>query len=180
MLTPKNNRACQGDKQCGFTKFEFAISCVLVCILAAVLLDRLAMYRDETERAQVERVVGALRAALQFKAGELMVLSRHSDADKFLEQNPMDWLVEKPKNYLGEYYFAKPEVLQKGNWYFDRSNKTLVYLLNNGKSFESGQSNLLKFKVKFSTTPRTPVTLNGPPTVIKGVVLDQVFDHDRT
>lgn len=180
MLTQKNNSACQAGKLRGFTLFEFAVSCALMAILAGILLNRIGIYQDQTELAQVERVVGTLRVALQFRTGELMVAGRQSEVVKFLDQNPMDWLVEKPENYLGEYYSPALETLQKGHWFFDRSDKTLVYLLNNGKTFVPKQSNLLKFKVKFSPTPRTPVNPNGLPDAIKGVVLDQVFETDRT
>ncbi len=134
------------------------------------------MYLEESERAQVERVVGTMRAALQFKAAELIVSNRQAEAVKFLDQNPMDWLVEKPQNYLGEYYSPAAGTLPKGNWYYDRKIKTLVYLLNNGKTFEDGQLNLLKFKVKFSHTPGNPPNTNRQPFT-EGIVLDQVSDN---
>lgn len=178
MLTPKNNTHCQSAKTGGFTKFEFVVSAAVFAVLVAVLLNRMGLVQDESERAQVARVLGTMRAALQFKTAELIVNSRQAEAIKFLDQNPMDWLRERPENYLGEYYSPKAGTLPKGNWYFDRSNKTLVYLLNNGKTFEDEQLNLLKFKVKFSDTPGNTVTSSGQASLIKGVALDQVSDHD--
>jgi hypothetical protein len=179
MLTPKNNTHCQAAKAGGFTKFEFVVSAAVFCVLVAVLLNRLGLVQDDTERAQVARVLGTMRAALQFKTAELIVNSRQAEAAKFVDQNPMDWLMERPENYLGEYYSPKAGTLPKGNWYFDRSDKTLVYLLNNGKTFEDEQLNLLKFKVKFSDTPGNTVTSSGQPSLIRGIALDQVSDHDR-
>jgi hypothetical protein len=179
MLTPKNNTHCQSAKAGGFTKFEFGISVIVFSVLVGVLLNRMGLVQDETERAQVARVLGTMRAALQFKTAELIVNSRQADTAQLVGQNPMDWLMERPENYLGEYYSPKPGTLPKGNWYFDRTDKTLVYLLNNGKTFELEQLNLLKFKVKFSDTPGNTVTSSGQPSIIKGVALDQVSDHDR-
>jgi hypothetical protein len=179
MLTPKNNTRCQPANTDGFTKFEFVVSAFVFCILVGVLLNRIGLVQDETERAQVARVLGTMRAALQFKTVELIVNSKQAEAAKFVDQNPMDWLMDRPENYLGEYYSPTAGTLPKGNWYFDRSNKTLVYLLNNGKTFEGEQLNLLKFKVKFSDTPGNTVTSSGQPSLIKGIALDQVSDHDR-
>lgn len=177
MISRKNNICCKLAKCRGFTLFELAIVAVIFVILAGVLLTRLQFYQHEAELAKVEQVAGILRVALQIKVGEYFVVNQKEAIDKLADQNPMDWLKSRPPNYLGEYYDPKLETLQKGNWFFDRNSKTLVYLLNNGKSFGTGQSNLLKFKVKLIRLPTNPAKLDGPPPVIKGVVLDQVFDH---
>jgi prepilin-type N-terminal cleavage/methylation domain-containing protein len=179
MISRKNNGGCHKANSRGFTMFEFAVSAVIFAILMAILVNRLGVYQEEADRAKAEQLVGTMRAALQFKVGELIVTSRQASAVKFLDENPIDWLMEKPDNYLGEYYAPPPGTLPKGNWYFDRTSKTLVYLLNNGKSFVEGQSNLLKFKVKFSELNGNSAMPSGQPAAIKGVVLEQVTEPDR-
>lgn len=178
MISRKNNINCHLAKIRGFSLFEFAIVALIFAVLVAVLLNRMTFYQDEAERVKVEQVVGILRVALQIKVGDARVQNSQAAVDALLDQNPMDWLKTKPPNYLGEYYEPKLETLYKGNWFFERRSKTLVYLLNKRKTFDDDPVNLLKFKVKFPRLPSNPAKLSGPSPMIRGVVLDQVFDHD--
>jgi type II secretory pathway pseudopilin PulG len=178
MISRKNNTYCKLANSHGFSLFELGVVAVIFAILTAVLLNRIQFYQREAELAKVEQVAGILRIALQFKVSEYFVVNQKEAVEKLADQNPMELLESKPPNYLGEYYAPKLETLQKGNWFYDRNSKMLVYLLNNGKSFGTAQSNLLKFKVKLIRLPTNPAKLDGSPSVIKGVVMDQVFDHD--
>ena len=176
-LTRKNNTACHLGKTAGFTLFEFAVAAIIVALLAGVLVNRIRFYQEQTEMARLEQTVGILRAALQFKVSRLVVANKEHEFSGIVDENPIEWLVERPKNYLGEYYSPQVNTLPKGNWYYDRSDKSLNYLLDNEKSFTGKQWNLLKFKVKFPGLPPKPAKLPGPSPVIEGVVLEQVFDH---
>lgn len=53
----------------------------------------------------------------------------------------MDRLAELPTNYLGELEGSDPEKLEDGNWYFDRGDKVLVYLVRNKTHFSGGAAN---------------------------------------
>lgn len=176
-LTQENNTACHFRKTAGFTLFELAVVGIIVAVLAGVLVKRLTFYQEQVELARVEQTVGIMRAALQFKVSRLVVVNKEHEFSRIVDENPIEWLVERPKNYLGEYYSPQVNMLPKGNWYYDRSDKSLNYLLDNGKSFTGKQWNLLKFKVKFGGLPPKPAKLPGPSPVIEGVVLEQVFDH---
>jgi general secretion pathway protein G len=76
-------------------------------------------------------------------------------------ENPIEWLDKKPNNYLGEVATEELAKLPVGNWVWDKSDRALVYLLNNRKSFAAGQSNMLKFKVKSVRLP--PETAKQDP-----------------
>lgn len=117
-------------------------------VLAGILLQRLFDYQQQAELAAVERVAAIMRTALTLKSAELQMRGKGDEVAALADRNPMELLSEKPKNYLGEYFSPELRTLEKGNWLYDRKDKSLVYLLNNGKTFPAGMPKSLKFKVK--------------------------------
>lgn len=178
-LSRKNNSHCYKEKSRGFTFFELAVSLVIMMILAAVLVNRLGVARQEADIAAAHKLVGILRAALQMRVSGLVVAHRTEEMAKFADENPMDWLVQKPKNYLGEYYSPETVTLPKGYWYFDRKDKTLVYLLNNEKTFAGSRPNLLKFKVKFPGDLKNQAIPEEIPFERKSIALEEVPTQDE-
>jgi prepilin-type N-terminal cleavage/methylation domain-containing protein len=143
----------------GFTLFEVAVSLLIVAVLAGVLLQRLHFVQQRAERAAVAQTVAILRVALTVKTAHLLATHRDQEIATLALENPFDWLAEKPQNYLGEYFAPDPRDLHRGNWYFDRKEKTLVYLLNSEKTFPTGISNALKFKIKLDHSPQSAAEL---------------------
>lgn len=175
-LSPKYNTSFQLEKERGFTLFELAVVASVIAVLVSVLGHRMSFYQEEAELAAVERMVASMRSALIMKAGALLAADRKRELPALLEENPIGLLAEKPRNYLGEYYSPDVRELPDGNWYFDLSEKMLVYLLNNGKTLERGGANLLKFKVKLH---RLPVSSAKPGVSSEngGLVLDVAANH---
>jgi prepilin-type N-terminal cleavage/methylation domain-containing protein len=173
-LSRKNNSTCYKENSRGFTLFELAVCLVIMAILTAVLVNRVSMARQEADIAAARQLVGILRAALQIKVSGLVLTDRSEQMVKFREDNPMDWLKEKPKNYLGEYYSPETSTLPKGYWYFDRKDKLLVYLLNNENTFAGRKSNLLKFKVKFPGEHKNRALPIGTSSENKSIALEEV------
>jgi type II secretory pathway pseudopilin PulG len=164
----------------GISLSECAMVAAVVAALAGALVNRLLFYQEEAELVAVQQTVGILRSALQMRAAKAYLDRRDSGMLALTSENPIDWLVARPANYLGEYYSPDIKDLQEGNWYFDRNDRTLVYLLQNGESFAHRTSILLKFKVRlfsFSNgavdSPRPP----GFPASVTGVAFDQVVDQ---
>lgn len=160
-------------RQGGFSLFEFAVAAIIIAILTGVLLMRLMDYREQAELAAVERTVGILRSALVFKSGSLAARGQQDELDSLTRKNPVELLSEKPANYLGEYYAPDNSRLPRGSWYYDRSSKTLVYLLSNAKKFPQSSADALYFKVEFSGLPKINAKPNGTPQQ-SVVVLTQV------
>lgn len=135
----------------GFTLFELAIAVSIIAILAGALLNRIIFYMEQAELTAMQQVVGTLRSAMHLKVSQLYVSGRMGELATMVDENPMDWLAETPSNYVGEYYVTSINEVAPGNWYFDRRQKKLVYLLNHGKNFSDPTLNVLKFKVKLSS-----------------------------
>lgn len=134
----------------GFTLFELAVVVAIMSVLTVVFLSRMAFYRNEAERLAFQQTVTALRTETSLQNYLGAHGSRVDTVHKLAGQNPMNWLEQKPGNYLGEFYSPDTKKLAKGSWFFDRSDGFLVYLLNESNTFDSEGSELLKFKVSLS------------------------------
>lgn len=164
-----------GKNCCGFTLFEFGVVAALFGLFCAVLLSRMVFYQGEAERVAAEQLVGTLRTALEVRAAQSIALGRQQDLDRVAEENPIGWLLEQPRNYLGEYYTPPLGQLPRGNWLFDRTDKSLIYLPASHKSFSLKTSKFLKFKVKLIRLQNL-TQINGPSKINKGISFDQVGD----
>lgn len=122
-------------RQAGFSLLELAVMSVILAILAAVLLQRLTYYQEVAEKMNMEATVSTLKSALFLKIAEYMTAGRRIDYEQLARENPMDWLEVKPPNYAGPFSGDAPETMPLGNWHYDRSERTLVYRVNNGRYF---------------------------------------------
>lgn len=125
----------------GFSLLELVVVIVLVAILMTIAIARLMALQAEAERVAMETVVGTLRSALGMKVAESIVRHELNGLVALQASNPMERLAELPTNYLGEFDRHNPGELQDGSWYFDRSDRTLVYLVRNKAHFSGGAAN---------------------------------------
>ena len=163
------------QKQRGASLLEFALAMVIVGILTTVLLQRIWHYQGEADVAAMRTTVANLRAALEIKVAHGKLPSGTIDLTILAEQNPFDWLKDKPPNYVGAYFSPTDADIGEGNWYFDRSDKSVVYLLNIRSRFLDASTKRLKFKVKLLRLPHRPAKPPGAPEPL-GVAFEQVKD----
>ncbi|CAN7427844.1 hypothetical protein [Massilia sp. LjRoot122] len=156
----------------GATRFEFAVCAIVTALLAGVLLGRLLEWRAQSERTAAYHVVGALRTAMAARAAQSGAAGGQEALVALLQENPMTWLARKPANYLGEYYSPDLATLRRGAWFFDRTDRTVNYLLSSD-TFSSGTSNLLKFKVELSSS-NYPAGNSGRSRKLGALVIDEV------
>lgn len=138
----------------GFTLFELAVSITIITVLIGVLLQRMQLVQQQAEMVKVEQTIGILRSALALKTARMQAGQERDNIANMANMNPMMLLQSPPQNYLGELFAPEQKDLTPGNWYFDKKEKMLVYLLNHRKSFPTGTANSLKYKVKFSHSPQ--------------------------
>ena len=168
----------------GFTLIEVAVVAVIVAILATALLSRALFYQEQAEKVAVEQMLGTLRSALHLQIADKMAKGNAGDVAQLLDQNPMSWLGEKPANYVGEYYAPRTDTVEQGNWYFDPSNKNLVYLVINSGHLHTaaGESNRLRFQLKLVKSAKSdpvasPNDANLRSNMIVGVILEPVVAY---
>ena len=125
----------------GFSLLELVVAVVLIALLVVIAIGRLLALQADAERVTMEAVVGTLRSALGMKVAESIVRYELNGLADLEGSNPMERLAELPVNYLGEIEKPDPDRLADGNWYFDRSERTLVYLVRNKTHFSGGVAN---------------------------------------
>lgn len=147
----------------GFTQFELAVVVAVTGILIIVLLSRVMFYRNEAERLAFQQTLTALRAATSLQVYARLIAGQQAEVAALAGMNPVNWLAQPPPNYLGEFYSPDTKKLASGNWFFDRNDGILVYLLNEDNTFDVKGSELLKFKVSLSKG----ATTGGPTNMLE-------------
>lgn len=113
----------------GFSLLELVIVVCVVAVLLAIAADRLLVMRASAERAHVETTIGSIRSALGIKVAQLVSKGNPGGVALLANSNPMDVLAEPPENYRGTYFGVDPALFAGGDWFFDRRDHTLVYVL---------------------------------------------------
>ena len=121
----------------GFSLLELVLVIVFISVLFAIAVDRLLNLRVEAERASMEQTLGALRSAMSIQIASHIARGNERDLRLQLGANPMDWLSETPKNYLGVLDDPVVEDVRAGNWYYDTDSNFLIYKVLNAGYFNS-------------------------------------------
>lgn len=111
----------------GFSLLELVVVIAIVGILVTVALDRLLPWIDEAERVAVLRIEGQLRSTLVMEAAKRIVRGESAQISELDGTNPVNFLLEPPKNYVGELDAADAGDAPFRHWYFDASSRQLVY-----------------------------------------------------
>jgi prepilin-type N-terminal cleavage/methylation domain-containing protein len=162
----------------GFTLFELIVVIVLVSMLSAMVLDRFLVYQEMAEKTAMEQTAGAIRSALNIQMAGLIARGRTEDIPKLAAVNPIKFLTERQRNYVGEFYEVGPDDIPTGSWYFDLKRKQLVYSVHRGAYFvpdENGHK-----RVRYAVTlVYNEGFLNGPSGAkeLGGVVLREVVPY---
>lgn len=137
-----------------FSLVELVVVIVIISILMVVAISRLLALQVDAERVVMESVVGAIRSGLGIKVAQTIVKQNVNSLPDYENSNPINLLAEVPVNYLGEFEGPDPEALEKGSWYFDRSSRTLVYVVDNAAYFSGGVADppRARFKIRLVYT----------------------------
>lgn len=163
----------------GFTLFELIIVITLVAIFAGILLGRFLLYQEIAEKAAMEQTAGAVRSALNIQVATLVARGRTAEIPKLATVNPMKFLNDQQKNYVGEFYEASLDDIPPGSWYFDLRRKELVYLVFRDAHFvpdESG-SKSVRYKVTLAYNDALLNGANKEKPEIGGVALKEVHPY---
>ena len=141
----------------GLTLIELIVVVCIVAVSAALLVDRLRFYQEAAEKAAMEYTVAAVRSALQLQVAAMLIRGEERNIESLARANPVDWLMEPPRGYRGEFRAVQPAV-PPGSWYFDASRNELVYVPNLDGHLErlADGSKRLRFRVRFEFEPAKP------------------------
>jgi prepilin-type N-terminal cleavage/methylation domain-containing protein len=159
-MSPPPNAA---RKPCGFTLFEFVIVITIIATLGALLMTRLQNTAELAEKASMETTANEIRTAMLLEFASNVIHGTTAKNAGLVQANPMDWLVQKPSNYLGEFRDPPANSEQTGNWYYDTGDHLLVYLVRHGDSFRPDSAGLkrVRFRVKLVYDETEPKAIVG-------------------
>jgi len=161
-------------RQGGSGWLEFAVSAVVIAVLAAVLLPALLAYQALAEKTAVDLTIMNLRTGLRLRIAELILAGREREVAGLAGANPVRWLEHPPERYLGE--IDPPEGLggiARGAWFFDRRRLELVYRVHHESWFAPapGEAAAVRLRVAAEGVP----TGNG---ALSGVALRVTRDYN--
>jgi len=133
----------------------------LMGIFLGVLLERALYYQEYAEKTAMESTVENIRTGLRYKVADLILANRMSEIPALADENPMDWLAERPPNYLGELDWVPADEPQ-GQWYFDKRNRELVYTVNNRRHFSPSAYREFSVRYRAMRTSAGAVTDSSP------------------
>jgi general secretion pathway protein G len=160
----------------GFTLFELIIVITIITILMGLFMNRVLFYQELAEKTVMEEVTGAIQSALTMQYGQILTRGRPSDVAALVQDNPMNWLQKKPRNYAGEFYDPTPLTVEPGNWIFDLRTRDLIYVVRKNNYFKPGKDG--KKWIRFHVTAsyedsRLPSLHNASPT-LTGILFEPV------
>ncbi len=147
----------------GFTLFELAVVVCIVAVLLVVFLNRVLFYQEQVEKAGMIGVITSVQSSLNMQ--QLGYLIRNEDAKiaNLTKDNPINWLDDKPPNYVGEFFDPALDTIAPGNWAFDLKSRDLIYVPDNTRniSFAGDGKKWLRFRVKLEQEGAKDTTGKG-------------------
>lgn len=112
-------------------RLEWVLALALVLALAAVALQRLLILTVEAERLAVELTLGNVRSTLRLQLAEHLIGGSTAELAQAAGRNPVGWVIDAPRGYIGIWDDAQAEQVAPGSWYFDPGMGALVYRVVN-------------------------------------------------
>jgi general secretion pathway protein G len=158
----------------GFTMFEMIAAIAVVLLLGTAFLERLSFYQEIAEKAAMESTLRLIKTGMQVRLAELIMTNRQAEAAQLETEDPMQWLEQRPANYAG-LYRERPE---PGAWYFDASQKQLVYVATSGNHLRligAGEPTEIRFRARLLKD--RVGTVSGTIESVTGVTLTPVYPY---
>lgn len=133
------SRILNSESSRGFTLIELIVVIIIVVVMIGLFLNRMLFYVEQAEKTAMEEVAGAIQSALVMQYGRILTRGKPSDVPLLAQDNPMNWLQKKPRNYAGEFYDPTTLTVESGNWVFDLKARELVYVVRNDNYFKPGK-----------------------------------------
>lgn len=110
----------------GIHRFDFAVTLVIISILATLMLYSLNRVQLGIEKMTRDAELNNIRLAIAESWVHKQTMNESVNVKKLANTNPMRFINEVPKNYIGEIS-VKPYKMH-AVWYFDVGKKQLVYV----------------------------------------------------
>ncbi len=173
---PLSSVLCPLSSERGFTFIELIVVIVIIVVMMGLFLDRTMFYLEQAEKTAMEEVSGAIQSSLTMQYGQILTRGKSTDVATLAQDNPVNWLQKKPRNYSGEFYDPTPLAVESGNWMFDLKARELVYVVRNANYFKPGKDGKkwIRFHVAVNyEASRLPSLQNATPE-LTGILFEPV------
>ncbi len=160
----------------GFTLIELIIVIIIIVTLMGLFMNRVMYYQEQAEKVAMEEVAGAIQSALILQYGQILTRGKPSDVAALAQDNPMNWLQKRPRNYSGEFYDPTPLAVESGNWVFDLKARDLVYVVRNTNYFKPGKDGKkwIRFHVAVNHEASRLPSLQDAPHELTGTLFEPI------
>jgi len=136
-------------RQRGLTLLEFTLFTIIMAVLVALALERIARTRVQMERAAVEHNIARLREALALQFAELVVEERLRELPDHAGADALQRL-GIAQEYRRVQELPPAAERQPGQWYFDVSVANVVYVPRypEALAWPDGAPRLLRWDVR--------------------------------
>jgi hypothetical protein len=127
-------------RQLGATKLEFALTVAIFGVLGALLLQRLALVEEYTERTEGDVTIRNIRTGIQLAIGERIVRGEQDRLAEVAAASPVDLLGKHPRGFV-----TAPAATAAGQWAYDPQGRELSYLPRRPGTF--GDADRLRWRL---------------------------------
>ncbi|MHB1951340.1 MAG: hypothetical protein ACYCQK_07670 [Acidiferrobacteraceae bacterium] len=146
-----------GSGRTALTYLELVTVIALIAVLLGVAAMRLWRLASIAEHVAMDNVLGDVRSTLGIKVAEYVARDDVRGLARFAGANPMRWMAEVPRNYVGVR--EGPAGVRGGQWYFNRRDRDLVYVVRSRGEFEttvrSPERARFRISVVYGRNPRS-------------------------
>lgn len=126
-------------KMKGISILELSITISLICLLIAIYISKFMILSANAERINLQQMRNTLSMSTKLAFIHEIQKSRYDiTPDSCL--NPIDYLEQKPKNYLGSLENPDPQKISGGMWYFNSRDCVLNYRVDHEHAFVTSLS----------------------------------------
>jgi len=156
----------------GFTLLELIVVISIIGVLGVMLSERLQRYAEFAEKTSMEYTANIINSGLLFEFAHRLTQGGRGSIADLVNINPVQWLAQKPTNYLGEFRDPPAGEEYAGNWYYDAARNELVYLIKRGDNFQAGADG--KKHVRYRVKLLYDEAEQGAPKSLVGAILTPV------
>ena len=153
-----------GDRN--LTRLEYVFAILILAIMIGVFSRYALVMFARAEQSIINSTVININTALHYRAALALMRGKYQDLKLLEETNPMQELqsnisIDEPEvvinnisftllasssyistNYAGEINAYTMDSMEKGKWYFNQDNRSLIYVIRNSEFFSSDAEGL--------------------------------------
>lgn len=115
----------------GFSLFELMAFIIISAIVYSAAANRFAQLPADAEKANFLAITTQVQAAVSLEMMLGITSGKSASMSRMIGTNPMEYLLQPPRSYVGVLNGAQAGNLPERSWYFDSSSGELVYQVSN-------------------------------------------------